>query len=69
MKYYALEFETLAQYGLGNEPWRKKKLGKALVSEAEIINSFGYPSGAAFEQATQTRSMNLNEAQHWARNL
>ncbi len=41
MKYYALEFETLAQYGLGNEPWRKKKLGKALVSGGEIINSFG----------------------------
>ncbi len=69
MKYYAVDIEILAQYGMGDESWRKKKLNKALVSEAEVTDRLGYASGSDFERDSHTAPMNLMEAREWARNL
>ena len=65
MKYYAVTQAVLAPYGLGGEPWRKRKGDEVLVSEAEVTGRLGYRSSGDFEDATGAAPMTLREARQW----
>lgn len=69
MKYYALSADLLAEYGIGDESWRKRSGSEVLVCEAEVIGCMGFGSASEFEAETGAVPMTLSEATEWTKNV